>query len=349
VLQEIRSGFLLNLTQPLQLKLARKLIELIPCAEKVLLVNTGSGATSAAVRIARLFTGREKIIRWGYHGWHDWCCPTPGAGIPQGTGDLVFSFSYNDLDSLQMLMEKNKGEVACIIMMPLEIETPAKGFLEGVREIATRYETVLVFDEVRSWPRMGLGGAQQYYGVTPDLTTLSKGIANGYPISAVVGKSDIMDAVAETTVSATYFPSMLGIAAALATIDVLEKENVIKHLWNIGKALSDGLKSIVAHKKVHAHVVGENPIPFLIFGDVKNHITMWYEEIYRSGYPGTDTDRLLMKTFFNETIKRGIFFHPKHHWFTCFTHTDRDVEKTLEAADTCLDIAIHVSRYEHLD
>jgi glutamate-1-semialdehyde aminotransferase len=239
-------------------------------------------------------------------------------------------------------METNKGEVACIIMMPLEIEMPEKGFLEGVRDIATRYGTVLIFDEVRSWPRMGLGGAQQYYGVTPDLTTLSKGIANGYPVSAVVGKSNIMDAVAETTVSATYFPSTLGIAAALATIAVMENENVIEHLWKMGKALADGLKSIVAQRKISAHVMGEHPMPFLIFGDIHNHTKIWYEEIYRNGYPGTDKDRSLMQAFFDETIKRGIFFHPKHHWFTCFTHTKRDVEKTLEAADECLDIATRI-------
>ncbi len=340
VMQEMQEGFLLNLTQPLQLELARKLVELIPCAEKVLFVNTGSGATSAAVRIARLYTGREKIVRWGYHGWHDWSCSTPGAGIPRSTGESVLSFFYNDLDSLNELLEKNRGEVACIIMMPLEIEIPKKGFLEGVRELADRYDVVLIFDEVRSWPRMGLGGAQKYYGVTPDLTTLSKGVANGYPISAVVGKGDIMDAVVQTTVSATYFPSTLGISAALATIDVMEKKDVINHLWCIGRELADGLRSIVAQKKVTAHIMGESPMPFLVFGDSKNYERLWYEEIYRNGDPGTDKDRLLMYTFFNETIKRGVFFHPRHHWFTCFSHTEKDVEQTLEVADQCLDIAI---------
>jgi glutamate-1-semialdehyde aminotransferase len=340
VLQEMRSGFLLNLTQPLQLELGSKLIELIPCAEKVLLVSTGSGATSAAVRIARLYTGREKIVRWGYHGWHDWSCPTPGAGIPNGTGEGVLSFLYNNLDSLQSVMEANKGEIACIIMMPLEIEIPKKGFLEGVREIANRYGAVLIFDEVRSWPRMGLGGAQEYYGVTPDMTTLSKGIANGYPVSAVVGKASIMDTVSHTTVSATYFPSTLGISAALATIDEMEKENVISHLWNIGKELAQGLISIAAQKKVNAHIMGESPMPFLIFGDPDSYTGTWYEDIYRAGYPGTDRDRLLMKAFFNETIVRGVFFHPRHHWFSCYSHTKQDVDRTLEVAEECLDIAI---------
>ncbi len=187
---------------------------------------------------------------------------------------------------------------------------------------------------------MGLGGAQKYYGVTPDLTTLSKGVANGYPISAVVGKGDIMDAVVQTTVSATYFPSTLGISAALATIDVMEKKDVINHLWCIGRELADGLRSIVAQKKVTAHIMGESPMPFLVFGDSKNYERLWYEEIYRNGDPGTDKDRLLMYTFFNETIKRGVFFHPRHHWFTCFSHTEKDVEQTLEVADQCLDIAI---------
>lgn len=340
VRKEMEEGFLLNLTQPLQLELARKLIELIPCAEKVLFVVTGSGATSAAVRIARMYTGKEKIVRWGYHGWHDWSCPTPVAGIPEEVSEAVFSFRYNDLDSLSAVLEKNKGAVACIIMMPLEIELPEQGFLEGVRELADMHEAVLIFDEVRSWPRMGLGGAQGRYGVTPDLTTLSKAIANGYPISAVVGKKEIMDTAVDTTVSATYFPSTLGISAALATLRELERKNVLEHLWNLGGLLADGLASIVEDRRINAHVLGERVMPFLVFGDAENYRGTWYEEIYRTGYPGTERDRALMRAFYNQTIQRGVFFHPRHHWFTCFAHTREDVENTLDAAEQSLDSAL---------
>ncbi|MBA7484928.1 3-aminobutyryl-CoA aminotransferase [subsurface metagenome] len=338
VIEEIKKGFLFDLTHPLQLKLAEKLIEIIPCAGKVLFVNTGSGTTSAAIRIARIYTGRNMVVRWGYHGWHDWSCPNQ-TGIPRSTLQDVVTFTYNDLDSLQNVLEKNKKRVACIIMMPFQIELPKPGFLEGVRELANAYGVVLIFDEIRSWPRMGLGGAQKYYDVTPDMTTLSKGIANGYPISAVVGKEDIMMAAEKTTISATYFPSTLGIAAALATIQELENNNVINHLWKIGEHLSRGLKEIVESKRVRADVIGLPIMPFLIFGNKEDYEKIWYERIYEEGDPGTEEDKKLMRAFYSETIKRGVFFHPRHHWFSCLSHTDEDVKKTLQVAEQALAIA----------
>ena len=338
MIEEIKKGFLFDLTHPLQLELAKKLIEIIPCAEKVLFVNTGSGTTSAAIRIARIYTGRNMVVRWGYHGWHDWSCPNQ-AGIPRSTLQDVVTFTYNDLDSLQNVLEKNKKRVACIIMMPFQIELPKPGFLEGVRELANAYGVVLIFDEIRSWPRMGLGGAQKYYDVTPDMTTLSKGIANGYPISAVVGKEDIMMAAEKTTISATYFPSTLGIAAALATIQELENNNVINHLWKIGEHLSRGLKEIIESKRVRADVIGLPIMPFLIFGNKEDYEKIWYERIYEEGDPGTEEDKKLMRAFYSETIKRGVFFHPRHHWFSCLSHTDEDVKKTLQVAEQALAIA----------
>lgn len=338
VIAEINKGFLFDLTPPLQLTLAQKLIDLIPCAEKVLFVNTGSGATSAAVRIARIYTGRSMVVRWGYHGWHDWSCPSQ-AGIPRSTLRDVLTFSYNDLDSLENVLEENGGKVACIIMMPLEIELPKPGFLEGVRELANAYGVVLIFDEVRSWPRMSLGGAQEYYGITPDMTTLSKGIANGYPISAVVGKEEIMAVAEKSTISATYFPSTLGLAAALTTIKELEDTQAIDHLWRMGKQLCDGLKDIIEGKRVKAEILGLPIMPFLIFGRKADYDKVWYERIYQGGDPGTKEDKRLMNSFYDETIKRGVFFHPRHHWFTCLSHTEDDVRKTLQVTEEALDIA----------
>ena len=338
VIAEINKGFLFDLTPPLQLTLAQKLIDLIPCAEKVLFVNTGSGATSAAVRIARIYTGRSTIVRWGYHVWHDWSCPSQ-AGIPRSTLQDVLTFSYNDLDSLENVLEENRGKVACIIMMPLEIELPKPGFLEGVRELANAYGVVLIFDEVRSWPRMSLGGAQEYYGITPDMTTLSKGIANGYPISAVVGKEEIMAVAEKSTISATYFPSTLGLAAALTTLKELEDTQAIDHLWRMGKQLCDGLKDIIEGKRVRAEILGLPIMPFLIFGRKADYDKVWYERIYQGGDPGTEEDKRLMNSFYDETIKRGVFFHPRHHWFTCLSHTEDDVRKTLQVTEEALDIA----------
>lgn len=338
VIREMNKGFLFDLTNPLQVELAKKLTEIIPCAEKVLFVNTGSGATSAAVRIARVYTGRDMIVRWGYHGWHDWSCPRR-AGIPKTTDENVVTFTYNDLDSLQRVLEKNKNKVACIIMMPFSVELPKPGFLEGVRELADIHNVVLIFDEVRSWPRTDLGGAQKYFNVTPDMTTLSKGIANGHALSAVVGKADIMMAVEKTLISATYFVSAIGFVAALTTINELENKDGIKYLWKIGTQLADGLKEIVEEKKIKAEVIGIPVMPFLIFGKKADFEKIWLAEVYERGDPGTDEDKRLMNAFYSETIKGGVFFHPRHHWFPCLSTTEDDVKKTLQAAAKAIDIA----------
>lgn len=337
VIEEIKKGFLFDLVPPLQLKLAKKITELIPCAEMVLFVTTGSGATSAAVRIAKIHTGKDKIIRWGYHGWHDWA--QEGAGIAQKVTEDTLTFKYNDLGSLEDLLEINKNKVACVIMMPLALELPKPGFLEGVRGLADKYGVVLIFDEIRSWPRMGLGGAQKYYGVTPDITTLSKGIANGYPISLVVGKRRIMRAAEKSHISASWFPSTIGIAAALATIKELEETNAIDHLWRIGQKLSDGLKDLIRSSKVKAEVIGVPPMPFLAFGSEEDNTKAWQEKIYAEGDPGSEQDKHLMRVFYSETVKRGVFFHPRHHWYSCISHSDEDVKKTLQAAGEALNIA----------
>ncbi len=339
VIREIKKGFLFDLTHPLQIELTKKLTEIIPCAEKVILVNTGSGATSAAVRIARVYTGKDMIIRWGYHGWHDWSCPRR-AGIPKDTGDNVATFDYNNLDSLQSVLEKNKNKVACVIMMPFSIEPPKPGFLEGVRELADIHGAVLIFDEVGSWPRTDLGGAQKYFGVTPDMTTLSKGIANGYPVSAVVGKEDIMMAVEKTLISATYFVSTMGMAAALTTIQELEDKDGIKYLWKIGTSLADGLKEIIKDKKIRADVMGMPVMPFLIFGERSDYERLWMAEVFERGDPGTEKDKNLMNAFYNETIKKGVFFHPRHHWFPSLSTTEDDVKKTLKVVEEALDTAV---------
>lgn len=339
VIAEMGKGFVFNLTSPLQLELCKKLTEIIPSAEKVQIVMCGSEANTAAVRIARIHTGREKIIRWGYHGWHDWCISNH-AGVPKTTYEAVMTFEYNNLDSLQEVLEKNKNEVACIIMMPFEFTMPAPSFLKGVRELADRYGVVFILDEIRSWPRMGLGGAQEYFGVTPDITVISKGIANGYPISAVVGKAEIMEAGAKTTISATYFPSTLGIAAALATLEELEEKNGIAYIWKIAKQIVDGLNQIIESKKVNAAVIGAPQMPFLFFGDDSKFKKHWKNQIYDGGDPGSEKDKAMMKAFYNETIKRGIFFHPRHHWYSCLSHTEEDVKKTLQASEEAMDIAL---------
>ncbi len=194
VIEQMRNkGFCFSLTQPIQNQLAEKLIELIPSAEMASFVKTGSDATSVAIRVARGSTGRTKVIRCGYHGWHDWCVEVKG-GIPKKLWEDVYEFHYNELDELEDLMKQHGDDTAAIIITPVghplaeKVQMPKPGFLEGVRALADKYGTVLVFDEIRSGFRYDLGGAQKVFGVTPDLSVFGKAMANGYPIGAVVVK-----------------------------------------------------------------------------------------------------------------------------------------------------------------
>ncbi|MCA1786937.1 MAG: aminotransferase class III-fold pyridoxal phosphate-dependent enzyme, partial [Desulfobacteraceae bacterium] len=218
-------GFCFTLTQQFQNRLAKKIHELVPLAEMSVFLKTGSDATTASIRIARAHTGRLKVMRCGYHGWHDWCVEMKG-GIPSKFYEDVFEFQYNRLDQLEQLMEEHGDDTAAVIMTPFghpnhqEMQVPAPGFLEGVKDIARKYGAVLIYDEIRTGFRVSMGGAQKYYGVTPDISVLGKAIANGYPISVVTGKKEIMMAASHKLfISSTFFPNSDAFVAALKTIE----------------------------------------------------------------------------------------------------------------------------------
>lgn len=311
-IREIQEGFAFPLTKPVQNELAELLVELIPCAEMVHFFKAGSDATTAAVRLARIVTGRDKIVRWGYNGWHDWCCIRE-AGIPLKVREDVLTFHYNDLDSLAKVLEENRDQVACVIMMPLEIEPPQPGFLAGVQEMARQHGALFILDEMRSGFHLALGGAQQYYGVTPDLATFSKALSNGYAISVLAGRRDLMEALGQTYVSSTFYTNSIAMAAAVATVQKLRREQVIPHLWRIGQGLMDGLERLAWEAGVEAKSIGLGPMPFLIFTDADPAIR--------------ETAKFL---FYRETTRRGVLFHPHHHWFVSAAHTEQDLAYTLE-------------------
>jgi glutamate-1-semialdehyde 2,1-aminomutase len=330
VRKNLENGFCFTMVHPVQNELAKELIKIIPCAEMVKFFTGGSDATSAAVRIARVYTGRDKVIRWGYHGWHDWCYGGAGTdrksvvGVPDGIKKDVLTFTYNNLDSLEKVFKENKGKVACVIMQPYEAskELPENGFLKGVKQITHENNAVLIYDEIRSGFRMAMGGAQEYFGVTPDLAAVSKAMANGYPISAVVGKREIMQEAAKTRLSATFFVNSFPMVAALATINELKKRNGIEYMWASGKQLMQGLTEIVEEEGVKAKVIGVPPLPMLKFTD-KN----------------VSTREKLKNAFYAETTKRGVLFHPNHCWFLSLTHTKEDLDKTLEASRISMKLA----------
>ena len=309
-----------TMSHPIHLELARELVRLIPCAEMVCFKKTGSGATSTAVKIARVYTGREKVIRYGYSGWHDWCSDCPWwqdytSGAPEVLRDYIFDIQYNDLESLEKLLKEKAQEVACLIMEPVKLEIPGKGYLKGVRDLCGKYGILLIFDEIKTGFRLALGGAQEYFGITPDMATYSKGMANGFPISAVVGRKDVLRVAERIALSATFDGEVLSMAAALATIHEIEEKNVNEHLWRMGQRLMDGLDNLAAETGVQAKCVGLPPMPYLNFTSEDE-----------------TENQIAKESFYREAVTRGVFFAPNHLWFISFSHKESDIDQTLEVS-----------------
>ncbi|MBU7597068.1 aminotransferase class III-fold pyridoxal phosphate-dependent enzyme [Streptomyces sp. P38-E01] len=314
VVREIRRGFAVGLMKPVQTELVEELLEIIPGAEMGMLLKTGSDATGAAVRLSRAFTGRDRVVRWGYNGWHDWCAQWDN-GIPEASRELVDTFTYNDLDSLRALFERHPDGIACVVMMPFMVEAPEPGFLEGVRELTREYGALLVFDEIRSAFRLALGGAQEHYGVTADLVTLSKAFANGYAVSALTGRADVLRTLEKVHISSTYYSNADAMAAALATIRKLRSGDHLAHIWRLGERLQNGLRELTAKSGVPVAVVGHPPMPFLDFA-----------------MGSEDDNQSAKRVFYAATIAEGVFFHPNHHWFVSAATTEADIDQALDAA-----------------
>ena len=322
VQRQMKEGAIFDLAHPLEIELARKLIEVIPSAEMVSYFVGGSGATSAAVGLARAHTGRDLIVRCGYHGWHDWCRAgeqdsPETSGVPASIRAMTVAMEYNDLNSLADIFRKHPDEVAGVIMEPVMGRGPKPGYLEGVRDLAHENGAVFIMDEVKTGFRFALGGAQEYFGVTPDLTTLGKAMCNGYPGSALVGRREILEPLSEVWLAATFHGELLSIAAALTTIEALRKPAGIPHIWRQGKKLMDGLSDLFNRMGVALRIVGYPPMPTLTFPKKEGS---------------------LAKLFISEIAKRGVYFS-FHPWFVSAAHSDKDMAQTLEAAEDALKAA----------
>ena len=318
------TGFCFSLVQPLQNELEQRLIDIVPCGEQAILVKTGSDATTAAVRIARAYTERDKIARCGYHGWHDWCGEVHG-GIPQTIQDLTKEFQYGDIADLERVFAENPGEIAGVIITPVghplnaPVVAPPPGYLEAVKELTHQKGAVLIYDEVRTCFRVAMGGAQERYGVIPDVTTIGKGMANGYAISAVVGKREYLSVYEKKAfISSTFFPNSLEMAAAMKTIEILEREKVLDKIWERGTRFLERLGGIVERSGLPVTKSGIPPMPFLTFDRVDEH------------YKERRTE------FYTQCIRRGLFVQPFHHWYICYRHTEEDLTRALDVVEESL-------------
>ncbi len=248
--EQLSRGITFSLMHPLEVEVAELCRTLIPGAECVRFSKTGCDVTSAAVRLARAHTGREKVLCCGYHGWHDWYIGTTsrGAGVPAATRELVRTFEYNDLAGVLSALDE---DVACVILEPVQFTEPAANFLGELRRACTAKGVVLVFDEMWTGFRLALGGAQARYGVTADLACFSKAIANGMPLSALTGRAEIMELLAnEVFFFTTFGGEALSLAAAKATISELVENRVPEKLEARGALLRDGYNEVTREKGI---------------------------------------------------------------------------------------------------
>ena len=309
---QLKNGISFSLMHPLEVELAELMRDCIPNAECVRFSKTGCDVTTAAVRLARAFTGREKILCCGYHGWHDWYISVTNrdSGIPVATSELTKTFTYNEIESVLDRLDSN---TACVILEPLVFEQEQNGFLSELHKICTANGTLLIFDEMWTGFRCALGGAQEFLGVRSDLNLFSKAMANGMPISAITGRKDVMDLLEEDVFFFTTFGGeTLSLAASIACINFIRENDVLQYIHRLGKQLSDGVTAILSDLSLD--YVSINGYPFRT---VLN-------------FSPCGTDPFAMKTLVQqELIRRGILWSGFHN--LCYSHQQEDIDNLLEA------------------
>jgi len=303
-----REYILTSLSSPLEVKVAEKIVKVIPSAEMVRFFKTGAEATSAAVRVSRYYTGRDKIMACGYFGWHDWA--NKGEGIPKRIKELTKWFNWENLDYVEK--ELKSKDYAAVIVEPVMGDNPSVEKLKFLRSLTEITGTILIFDEIKTGFRFLKRSAQAYFNIVPDLTVLGKAVANGMPLSVLCGKKEFMKAMEHIWISTTYGSEALSLAAANYTINFLTDEK-IEELWNLGKKLIDGLKEIVSKNGVSGTVIGY---------PVMNQIKF-----------SKDEDE---KIFIRESMKLGVLFKRGGYNFVSLSHTEEDIEKSLDVADVVL-------------
>ena len=323
----IGSGSMATLNCPEEVELADLLCELHPWADMVRYARCGGEAMAIAVRIARASTGRDKVAFCGYHGWHDWYLSAnlaeqdaldelllPGlepAGVPRGLVGTALPFHYNKIDELEAVVSVHGDELAAIVMEPVRRHNPEPGFLGGVRDIATEIGAVLIFDEVSSGWRLNTGGAHLVYGVMPDVAVFAKAISNGYPMAAVIGIEDVMQAAQSSFVSSTYWTERIGPAAALATIRKHQHCDVPRHLIEVGERIQSGWRAAAARAGLSVTVYGIPPL---------SHFSFDYEN-----------GQAIRTLFTQMMLEKG--FLATNAFYATYAHQDSHIESYLAAVE----------------
>jgi glutamate-1-semialdehyde aminotransferase len=323
----IDAGSMATLNCPEEVELAELLCELHPWAGMVRYARGGGEEMTIAVRIARASTGREKVAFCGYHGWHDWYLAAnlaeedaldghllPGlepAGVPRGLLGTALPFHYNRIEELEAIISVHGDELAAIVMEPVRDHEPEPGFLERVRDMATRTGAVLIFDEVTAGWRLNTGGVHLLYGVNPDIAVFAKAMSNGYPMAAVVGTEAVMQAAQSTFISSTYWTERIGPAAGLATIRKHRRCNVPQHLVEVGERVQSGWRAAADRVGLSISVTGMPPL---------SHFSLDYE------------NGLAIRTLFTQMmLERG--FLASNAFYATYAHQDAHIDSYLAAVE----------------
>ncbi|HYL54188.1 MAG TPA: aminotransferase class III-fold pyridoxal phosphate-dependent enzyme [Gemmatimonadales bacterium] len=304
--QAMAAGVVGPLPPVIEEELAEVLAIRIPWLERVRFLKTGAEAVAAAVRLARVATGRERVLGCGYHGWLDWC--QAGEGVPAGTRALYAEIPFNDVEASRRLIRDAGDRLAAVVVEPVVVIEPTQEWLETVRVESARVGAVLVFDEIKTAFRLAIGGAAERYGVRPDLAVLGKALANGFPLAVIGGRADIMAGSARTWISSTLATESVALAAARATLEVMVRDDVCGHLHRMGTRLLHGLHRL--HRK-HADLVtgvgGVAEMCFLHFAS---------EDISRDVARGC--------------VARGLLFKRTAYNFVSLAHDEGTVDRTLD-------------------
>ncbi len=302
VKKAIDRGSMGTLNSHEEVALAKRLIELHPWAQMARFARTGGEACAVAVRIARAATRKDKVAFCGYHGWHDWYLSAnlgeahnldgqllPGLeprGVVRALKNTSVPFNYNSLEELENIVTHYPDEIGVIIMEPVRGQDPDKGFLDGVRKIATKIKAVLIFDEVTSGFRMNLGGVHLTYGVEPDMAIFGKALGNGFPISAIIGKREFMNAAQESFISSTFWTERIGFVAALATLEKMQACKVQKKLVEYGTMIMDAWQEAAKSSNIKIEVSGIKPLAHLAFtySDGPAVQTFYTQEMLKEGF-----------------------------------------------------------------
>jgi glutamate-1-semialdehyde 2,1-aminomutase len=339
-----------------EVRLAEKVVEHVPCAEQVVFCNSGSEATLHAIRLARAVSGRQRILKFQglYHGFHDYALinvmsrpemigklDPMSAGMLDAAVEATIVCRWNDRDSVRQAFEAAGEEIAAVIVEPVAHNSPSimpeDGFLEFLRETCDEAGSVLIFDEIITGFRHGLGGYQEIAGVTPDLGTFGKAMANGFPVAAVAGRKEMLErynttATGDVTFAGTYNGGTVGVVAALATIEVLEAEPVYEHIYALGERMREGLRGVAAEAGVEALISGYGSLYVMLFmeGPLRS-----YDDVVRN-------DHELFVAYRKELVQRGVFEMPENigRNHLMYAHTEADVDRTLEISREALRAAL---------